>query len=101
MKNGLWMAALLLTAAAAGAAEDIAKIDRNFAEVKVENRPVRYYDALNDPNFVITGFAWRKPGEPLLRIHARTRAEAEALVPQALAAHEIADGPVAAPPLVL
>ena len=40
-------------------------------------------------------------GEPLLRIHARTRAEAEALVPQALAAHEIVDGPVAAPPLVL
>ena len=29
-------------------------------------------------------------GEPLLRLHARTRAEAEALVPQALAAFEIA-----------
>lgn len=71
MKNGLWMAALLLTAAAAIAAEDITKIDKNFAEVKVEDRPVRYYDALNDPNFVITGFAWRKPGEPLLRIPAR------------------------------
>ena len=40
-------------------------------------------------------------GEPLLRIHARTRAEAEALVPQVLAAHEIVDGPVAAPALVL
>ncbi len=40
-------------------------------------------------------------GEPLLRIHARTRAEAEALVPQALAAHEIVNGPVAPPPLVL
>ena len=40
-------------------------------------------------------------GEPLLRIHARIRAEAEALVPQALAAHEIVDGPVAPPPLVL
>ena len=72
MKNGLWLAALLLTAAAAGAAEnDITTIDRNFAEVKVEDRPVRYYDALNDPNFVITGFAWRKPGEPLLRIPER------------------------------
>ena len=40
-------------------------------------------------------------GEPLATLHARTRAEAEALVPQALAAHEIVDGPVAAPPLVL
>ncbi|MBQ3810413.1 MAG: hypothetical protein II839_06290, partial [Kiritimatiellae bacterium] len=40
-------------------------------------------------------------GEPLVRLHARSRAEAEALVPQALAAHEIVDGPVAPPPLVL
>ena len=71
MKNGFRLAALLLSAVAAGAMEDIAKIDRNFAEVKVEDRPVRYYDALNDPCFVITGFAWRKPGEALLRIPKR------------------------------
>jgi len=40
-------------------------------------------------------------GEPLLRLHARTRAEAEALVPQALAAFDLSDAPVAPPPLVL
>ena len=40
-------------------------------------------------------------GEPLLRLHAPTQAEAEALVPQVLAAHEIVDGPVDAPPLLL
>ena len=53
------------------AEDDISKIDKNFAEAKVENRPVRYFDALNHPNFVITGFPWRKPGEPLLRIPRR------------------------------
>ena len=40
-------------------------------------------------------------GEPLLRLHARTRAEAEALVPQVLAAHAIVDGPVDVPSLLL
>ena len=52
-------------------AEDIAKLDQNFAEIKVGNRPVHYYDALNDPDFILTGFPWCKPGGPLLRIPER------------------------------
>ena len=40
-------------------------------------------------------------GEPLATLHARTRAEAEALVPQVLGAFSFSDEPVAAPALVL
>ncbi len=40
-------------------------------------------------------------GEPLATLHARTRDEAEALVPQVLGAFSFSDGPVAAPALVL
>lgn len=40
-------------------------------------------------------------GEPLATLHARTRAEAEALVPQILGAFSFSDEPVAAPALVL
>ena len=40
-------------------------------------------------------------GEPLATLHARTRAEAEALVPQVVAAFDFSDEPVAAPALVL
>ncbi|MBO4648797.1 MAG: SGNH/GDSL hydrolase family protein [Lentisphaeria bacterium] len=73
MKTWHWLiAAVCLTVGGmTGAAQDIAKVDKNFAEVKVGNRPVHYYDALNDPNFVITGFPWRKPGGPLVRIPER------------------------------
>jgi len=73
MKTWHWLiaAGCLAACGITGAAEDIAKIDKNFAEVKVGNRPVRYYDALNDSNFVITGFPWRKPGGPFLRIPER------------------------------
>lgn len=40
-------------------------------------------------------------GEPLATVHARTRAQAEAIAPQLLAAFSFADEPVPAPPLVL
>ena len=40
-------------------------------------------------------------GEPLATLHARTRAEAEALVPQVVAAFDFSDEPVAPPALVL
>ena len=79
MKTWHWLIAPVCLAAAVGltacgtpgTAEDISKIDHNFAEAKVGKRSVHYYDALNDPNFVITGFPWRKPGGPLLRIPER------------------------------
>ena len=77
MKTWHWLIASVclsagLTASGStGTAEDISKIDKNFAEVKVGDRSVRYYDALNDSHFVITGFPWRKPGKPLLRIPER------------------------------
>ena len=77
MKTWYWLIAPACLAAgltaygATDTVEDISKIDKNFAEVKVGNRPIRYYDALNDPNFVITGFPWRKPGGPLVRIPER------------------------------
>ena len=51
--------------------EDISKFDKNFAEAKVGNRSVRYYDALDGPNFVVTGFPWYKPGGQLVRIPER------------------------------
>ena len=73
MKTWYWLIAAVCLAAGgiATATEDIAKIDKNFAEIKVGNRPVHYYDALNDPNFIITGFPWRQPGGPLLRLPER------------------------------
>ena len=40
-------------------------------------------------------------GEPLATVHARSRAEAEALAPQLLAAFAFSDEPVPPPPLVL
>ncbi len=46
---------------------DVAKVDKNFAEVKVQDRLVRYYDALDNPAFVVEGFPWRN-GRELLRV---------------------------------
>ena len=74
MKTRIWLIAagcLAVCGITGMAQEDISKIDKNFAEAKVDNRPVHYYDALNDPRFVITGFPWRKPGGPLVRIPER------------------------------
>lgn len=69
-KSGLLMLAALLPAVMLAESKtlDITKVDKNFAEVKVQNRPVKYYDALNDPAFTVEGFPWRKPGQVLHRV---------------------------------
>lgn len=46
---------------------DIAKLDKNFAVVKVGNLEVAYHDALSVP-FKLEGFPFWKKGEPLRRI---------------------------------
>ena len=46
---------------------DIAKLDKNFAVVKVGNLEVAYHDALSAP-FKLEGFPFWKKGEPLRRI---------------------------------
>lgn len=48
-------------------AEDISAIDKNFRVATVGKLQVNYFDALKKP-FELTGFAWRREGEPLYRI---------------------------------
>ena len=70
LKYGLLILAALLPAAllAESKTMDITKVDKNFAEVKVQNRPVKYYDAFNNPLFAVEGFPWRQSGKVLHRI---------------------------------
>ena len=68
-----WIAAIgMLCGCGAGAAEtapaDISRIDRNFAQEKIGDLPVCFVDVLNTAPFDLTGFPWRKPGGPLLRL---------------------------------
>lgn len=65
--HGLCIAALLLPAAGAATAKDIAEIDKNFRPATVEKLAVNYFNALKKP-FEITGFPWRKEGGELYRI---------------------------------
>ena len=48
-------------------AEDISAIDKYFRVATVGKLQVNYFDALKKP-FELTGFAWRREGEPLYRI---------------------------------
>lgn len=50
-------------------AESIEKIDKNFADSKIGNTDVRFYNAMSAP-FEITGFPWKKKGETFYRIPA-------------------------------
>ena len=69
-----WIAAIgMLCGCGAGAAEtpapvDITRIDRNFATEKIGDLPVCFVNVLDTAPFDLTGFPWRKPGGPLLRL---------------------------------
>ena len=69
-----WIAAIgMLCGCGAGAAEtaapaDISRIDPNFAQEKIGDLPVCFVNVLDTAPFDLTGFPWRKPGGPLLRL---------------------------------
>ena len=51
-----------------GKVQSIADIDPNFKSSAFKGEDLKFRDVLSDPVFGITGFPWRKPGEPFHRL---------------------------------
>ena len=67
MLESLFVALMFAVGSAAFAQQDIEKIDKNFRQATVGARPVEYHNAFEEP-FVLTGFPFRKSGEPIHRV---------------------------------
>jgi len=65
-------AALALASVSVFAADDLSKLDKNFAVEKFDGLKVVYRDALEQP-FVLEGFPWYEKGKPLYRLPADTK----------------------------